>query len=167
MRDKKQNHDALGFSATAGLRSKGPAWFFGGGFLLNACLTPSRPPEPQPAAPPSATIQSTSSAPLTDAQPDDADNGLTREQIAVVIRDGSGRVVDCIERVSAQSGRRATGAIQLAWHVSEQGDVSSVRVVQSSLTHRELEGCLIERVREFRFPTAAKPSDVRKKLVIE
>jgi outer membrane biosynthesis protein TonB len=77
--------------------------------------------------------------------------GLTREQVEEVISRNMGQIRYCYEK-GLQVEPSLRGRVALSFVIGSDGHVSTARVQHSSVESRQLEGCIVGRLKGFRFP---------------
>lgn len=77
--------------------------------------------------------------------------GLTREQVEEVINRNMGQIRYCYEK-GLQVEPSLKGRVAISFVVGARGSVTSARVQHSSVGSRQLEGCIVGRLKGFRFP---------------
>jgi TonB family protein len=66
----------------------------------------------------------------------------------------------CYERVLYRE-HELEGKVAVAWVIGGTGEVVEVFIVESTLDNREVERCMIDRIRRWRFPAPAGGGTVR------
>ena len=79
------------------------------------------------------------------------EGGLTREQVEEVIARNMGQIRYCYEK-NLQSEPGLKGRVAVNFVIGASGRVSTARVQHSSVDSSKLEGCMIARLKDFRFP---------------
>ena len=79
------------------------------------------------------------------------EGGLTREQVEEVIARNMGQIRYCYEK-NLQSVPGLKGRVAVNFVIGASGRVSTARVQHSSVDSSKLEGCMIARLKDFRFP---------------
>ncbi|MDX9730963.1 MAG: AgmX/PglI C-terminal domain-containing protein, partial [Bdellovibrionales bacterium] len=77
--------------------------------------------------------------------------GLTREQVEEVILRNMGQITYCYEK-GLQVEPSLKGRVAVSFVIGSGGQVNSARVQHSSVASRQLEGCIVGRVKGFKFP---------------
>lgn len=77
--------------------------------------------------------------------------GLDRALIADVVERNKGQVRFCYEQ-ELQSDPRLAGRVVVAWLIGSDGTVSNARIQSSTLHSRNVEECILTRLRTWRFP---------------
>jgi len=79
------------------------------------------------------------------------EGGLDKDQIAAVINRHIGEVIYCYEKgLQVQSG--LAGRVGVKFTINGSGIVSSATVANSSLNSAQVEGCVLNRLRTWKFP---------------
>lgn len=79
------------------------------------------------------------------------DGGLDKDQIAAVINRHIGEVIYCYEKgLQVQSG--LSGRVGIRWVINGSGIVNAASVESTSLKNAKVEGCIVERLRGWKFP---------------
>lgn len=79
------------------------------------------------------------------------EGGLTREQVEEVIARNMGQIRYCYEKnLQAEPGLK--GRVAVNFVIGASGRVSTAHVQHSSVDSAKLEGCVIARLKDFRFP---------------
>ena len=81
----------------------------------------------------------------------EVEGGLDRDQINEVIRKNWGQIVYCYER-GLQTKPTLSGRVGLKWTINSAGRVTTAGVQTSSLRASSVEGCLISKLKGFKFP---------------
>lgn len=81
----------------------------------------------------------------------EVEGGLDRDQINEVIRKNWGQIVYCYER-GLQTKPSLSGRVGMKWVIDASGRVSTAGIQNSSLRTASVEGCLISKLKGFRFP---------------
>lgn len=76
---------------------------------------------------------------------------IDREAVRRVVQAGMREIRSCYER-QLNKNKGLEGRIVLAWVIAEQGKVLSARVKNSNMNNKELEECMIGRLKTWRFP---------------
>ncbi|MGE4132617.1 MAG: AgmX/PglI C-terminal domain-containing protein [Bdellovibrionales bacterium] len=79
------------------------------------------------------------------------EGGLTRDQIAAVINRHLGEVLMCYE-TGLQVNPKLSGRLNMRFVISGSGSISSAGVQSSSVGSPKVEGCIVNRLRGWRFP---------------
>lgn len=79
------------------------------------------------------------------------EGGLDKDQIAAVINRHIGEVIYCYEK-GLQQKAGLSGRVGVKFLINGQGDVASANVNNSSLGNAEVEGCITNRLRGWKFP---------------
>ncbi len=79
------------------------------------------------------------------------EGGLTREQVEEVIARNMGQIRYCYEK-NLQSEPGLKGRVAVNFVIGSSGRVSTAHVQHSSVDSMKLEGCVVSRLKEFRFP---------------
>jgi outer membrane biosynthesis protein TonB len=77
--------------------------------------------------------------------------GLTREQVEEVISRNMGQIRYCYEK-GLQVEPSLKGRVAVSFVIGAGGQVSTARVQHSSVESRQLEGCIVGRLKDFKFP---------------
>ncbi len=81
----------------------------------------------------------------------EVEGGLDRDQINEVIRKNWGQIVYCYER-GLQTKPSLSGRVGMKWTIDASGRVSTAGIQNSSLRTASVEGCLLSKLKGFRFP---------------
>jgi hypothetical protein len=81
----------------------------------------------------------------------EVEGGLDRDQINEVIRKNWGQIVYCYER-GLQTKPSLSGRVGMKWTIDSAGRVSTAGIQNSSLRTASVEGCLLSKLKGFRFP---------------
>jgi outer membrane biosynthesis protein TonB len=81
----------------------------------------------------------------------DAEGGLTREQINRVVKAHASAIRYCYEK-ELQRAPSLAGKVELYWVIKPNGTVDRIKVANSSLGSRAVEGCMERQVRNWQFP---------------
>lgn len=79
------------------------------------------------------------------------EGGLDRDQIAAVINRHIGQVIYCYEQ-GLQTQPSLAGRVAVRFVIGGNGQVSTARVANSSLRSQSVEGCIVQRLRGWKFP---------------
>lgn len=79
------------------------------------------------------------------------EGGLDKDQIAAVIQRHLGEVIYCYEK-GLQVQSSLSGRVAMHWVIGPQGNVGIANVQQSSLKSAAVEGCILNRLRTWKFP---------------
>lgn len=79
------------------------------------------------------------------------EGGLEKDQIAAVIARHQGEVVYCYEK-GLQVKPGLSGRINIRWVINGQGAVNSAMIESTSLKSAQVEGCIVDHLRTWRFP---------------
>lgn len=77
--------------------------------------------------------------------------GLTREQVEEVISRNMGQIRYCYEK-GLQVEPSLKGRVAVSFVIGSGGQVATARVQHSSVESRQLEGCIVGRLKGFKFP---------------
>ncbi|MCB0361282.1 MAG: TonB family protein [Bdellovibrionales bacterium] len=77
--------------------------------------------------------------------------GLERDQVQAVVERNQGQMTYCYER-GLQSDVNLGGRVSIKFVISPQGRVSSAQVARSTLSSSQVENCLLNKLRAWRFP---------------
>lgn len=77
--------------------------------------------------------------------------GLTRDQVEAVIRRHLGQIRYCYEK-SLQQSPTLRGRVSVGFTIQSRGLVQRADVRSSTLNSTELEGCVLNQIKKFRFP---------------
>jgi TonB family protein len=77
--------------------------------------------------------------------------GIDRALIDDVVRRNLGQVRFCYEQ-ELQADPRLAGRVVVAWVIGDDGRVSNARIHNSTLNSRNVEECILTRLRTWRFP---------------
>jgi hypothetical protein len=77
--------------------------------------------------------------------------GLDKDQIAAVVQRHLGEVIYCYEK-GLQTNSSLQGRVGMHWVINGNGNVSIARVQQSSLKSSSVEGCIVNKLRGWKFP---------------
>lgn len=79
------------------------------------------------------------------------EGGLDKDQIAAVINRHIGEVIYCYEKgLQVKSG--LSGRVGVKWVINGSGSVTSASVASSSLNSAQVEGCIVNHLRTWKFP---------------
>ncbi len=78
--------------------------------------------------------------------------GLEKDLISAVIRKNMGQIRFCYER-GLQTNPRLQGRVTTAFSIGPDGRVKTARVKNSSVRSSQVEGCIISRIKSWKFPT--------------
>ncbi len=87
--------------------------------------------------------------PLSDEA--EVEGGLDRDQIDAVVRKNMGQIIYCYEQ-GLQSSPGLRGRITSHFMINGQGGVSLSKIAYSSLRSAQVEGCVAQKIRGWRFP---------------
>lgn len=73
-----------------------------------------------------------------------------QERILAVVRRNNAQIQNCVD-ISAKTHPNLDGRVVLSWSIAD-GEVSRVRVVDTTAREPELEACMVRAVRRFAFP---------------
>jgi TonB family protein len=90
----------------------------------------------------------------------DVRDPLARDIIHEVVRQNRRQIRFCYERVLYRE-HELEGKVAVAWVIGGTGEVVDVFIVESTLDNREVERCMIDRIRRWRFPAPAGGGTVR------
>jgi outer membrane biosynthesis protein TonB len=79
------------------------------------------------------------------------EGGLDKDQIAAVINRHMGEVIYCYEQ-GLQGKPNLSGRVGINWVINGGGNVTIARVGSSSLGSAQVEGCIVNRLRGWKFP---------------
>ncbi len=79
------------------------------------------------------------------------EGGLTRAQVEEVILRNMGQITYCYEK-GLQSEPSLKGRVSVSFVVGANGKVSLARLQHTSVESKQLEGCIVGRVKQFQFP---------------
>lgn len=82
------------------------------------------------------------------------EGGLSKDQIAAVIQRNIGQIIYCYEK-GLQVEPDLNGRVAVNFIIGGRGSVSSARINHTSLNDRPVEGCILNKLRAWKFP---KPS---------
>ncbi|MDB5219080.1 MAG: Glycine-rich cell wall structural protein 1 precursor [Myxococcaceae bacterium] len=87
------------------------------------------------------------------------DGGLARAAVDDAIRTHVPALRACYEKFAAAEGR-PMGVVRFGWRIDPSGAVSSVAIVATTLHSAAIEGCIADEVARWRFPAAARETEV-------
>lgn len=96
---------------------------------------------------------------LTVERPDVRDP-LARDMIHKVVQQNRRQIRFCYEWVLHRE-HDLEGKVAVSWVIGATGEVAEVLIVESTLDNREVERCMIEKIRRWRFPAPAGGGTVR------
>ncbi|MBK7890773.1 MAG: AgmX/PglI C-terminal domain-containing protein [Bdellovibrionales bacterium] len=79
------------------------------------------------------------------------EGGLTREQVEEVILRNMGQITYCYEK-GLQSEPSLRGRVSVAFVIGSNGKVNLARLQHTSVESKQLESCIVGRVKQFQFP---------------
>ncbi len=79
------------------------------------------------------------------------EGGLTRDQVEEVISRNMGQIRYCYEK-GLQVEPSLRGRVAVSFVIGSGGQVTTARVQHSSVDSKQLEGCIVGRLKDFRFP---------------
>jgi TonB family protein len=79
------------------------------------------------------------------------EGGLTRDQVDEVIQRNKGQIRYCYEK-GLQGSPGLKGRVSINFVIGASGHVSTARVQQSSVDSSTLEGCVVAKLKNFKFP---------------
>jgi TonB family protein len=77
--------------------------------------------------------------------------GLDKDTIFKVVRRHQSEIKFCYERALA-SDQKLAGKVTVAWTIDPTGAVSEANLAESTLDNANVEACVLERIRRWRFP---------------
>jgi outer membrane biosynthesis protein TonB len=80
-----------------------------------------------------------------------AEGGLTREQVTRVVRAHAAAIKYCYEK-ELQRQPSLSGKIEVYWVIHPNGSVDRSKIASSTVSSREVEGCIERQVRNWQFP---------------
>jgi outer membrane biosynthesis protein TonB len=80
-----------------------------------------------------------------------AEGGLTREQVTRVVRAHAAAIKYCYEK-ELQRQPTLSGKIEVYWVIRPNGNVDRAKIASSTVSSREVEGCIERQVRNWQFP---------------
>jgi outer membrane biosynthesis protein TonB len=89
----------------------------------------------------------------------DAGGGLSKEQVLKVVLSHQAAIQFCYEK-ELQRFPHLSGKVMLAWKISTDGVVASVKIDNSSLGNASAESCMTRQVKSWTFPKSTAPTDV-------
>jgi outer membrane biosynthesis protein TonB len=81
----------------------------------------------------------------------DTEGGLTREQVNRVVKAHASAIRYCYEK-ELQRAPSLAGKVELFWVIKANGTVDRIKVANSTLGSRAVEGCMERQVRNWQFP---------------
>jgi outer membrane biosynthesis protein TonB len=81
----------------------------------------------------------------------ETEGGLTRDQVTRVVKEHANAIKYCYEK-ELQRQPTLSGKIEVYWIIKPNGSVDRVKVVNSTVGSREVEGCIERQVRNWSFP---------------
>ncbi len=88
------------------------------------------------------------------------EGGLDRDQINAVIQQNLGQITYCYE-VGLQRQPRLAGRVAVHFVIGSRGWVTFARVANTSLRSRQVEDCIVQKLRGWKFPRPAGEVSVR------
>jgi hypothetical protein len=88
------------------------------------------------------------------------EGGLDREQINAVIQRNRGQITYCYER-GLQKDPSIAGRVEVNFVINPLGQVSAARIGHTSLSARQVENCIVDRLRGWKFPNPIGKVNVR------
>lgn len=88
------------------------------------------------------------------------EGGLDRDQINAVIMKNRGQITYCYER-GLQQDPSMSGRVEVKFVINPVGRVSAANIASSSLSARQVENCIVDRLRGWKFPTPVGNVNVR------
>ncbi len=88
------------------------------------------------------------------------EGGLDRDEIMAVIQRHLGQIRFCYES-GLQQTPGLSGRVAVKWVISGSGHVSSANVANSSLKNQTVEGCIVQRLKSWKFPEPRGGVNVR------
>lgn len=79
------------------------------------------------------------------------EGGLDKDQIAAVINRHIGEVIACYEK-GLQVSPGLSGRVNIKWVINGGGNVSTANLASSSLNSAQVEGCIVNKLRGWKFP---------------
>lgn len=79
------------------------------------------------------------------------EGGLDRDQIIAVINKNKGQIIYCYEK-GLQSQPHIGGRVAVDFVIGGAGRITSAKVAQSSLGSKTVEGCMIQKMKTWKFP---------------
>ncbi len=77
--------------------------------------------------------------------------GLEKSQIAAVVNRNIGQVIYCYEK-GLQKRPSLTGRVAVSFIISGKGRVSKANIASSSLRHKKVESCILNKLKAWKFP---------------
>lgn len=109
-----------------------------------------------------ALTGSTGASPMPLGQEADVAQGLDRDQIAAVINRNMGQITYCYEQgLKQDAGIR--GRVALAFTIGGTGSVKAANVDSTSLNYKQVEDCMVMRLKTWKFPVPEGGVDVQVK----
>ncbi|MBL8933331.1 MAG: energy transducer TonB [Archangium sp.] len=78
-------------------------------------------------------------------------NGLDKDVVMSVIRRHQSEIKFCYEKELQQNAKLA-GKIAITWTIDASGAISDAQVAESGVDNTNVEACMLERIRRWRFP---------------
>jgi len=88
------------------------------------------------------------------------EGGLDRDQINAVIQRNRGEITYCYER-GLQQDPSLAGRVEVKFVINPVGRVSTAQVANTSLSARQVENCIVSRLRNWKFPSPIGKVNVR------
>lgn len=79
------------------------------------------------------------------------EGGLDRDQIIAVINKNKGQIIYCYEK-GLQSQPHIGGRVAVDFVIGANGRITTARVAQSSLGSKTVEGCMLQKMKAWKFP---------------
>ena len=79
------------------------------------------------------------------------EGGLDRDQIIAVINKNKGQIIYCYEK-GLQSQPNIGGRVAVDFVIGAAGRITTAKVAQSSLGSRTVEGCMLQKMKTWKFP---------------
>jgi len=85
--------------------------------------------------------------------------GLAPDQIPPVLGASSAALDACFASSTAAAAGIA-GQIRVAWTIGTDGAVTEASLVSSDFSDRQISDCILDEIRQLRFPSAAEPTRI-------
>jgi hypothetical protein len=84
--------------------------------------------------------------------------GLTKDQVYKTVMARKSALLLCFEK-ELQRKPNLNGTVTLTWHIKADGSVDTAKVKSSDMGDAAVEGCLVRRVKDLKFPKSADGND--------
>ena len=86
--------------------------------------------------------------------------GLSRSQIAQVVRKNMGQIRFCYEQ-GLQMNSSLSGRVAVNWTIDSRGGVRGARIKNSSLESSSVQDCILRRLRTWKFPLPVNRKEIQ------